>query len=259
VGQPFDEVVSLVSERDGQLLESPVRRVLREGLPTSIPAMVALCRRDGSLVSVEDSCTPLRDAQGQLIGSVFVFHDVSAARELSLQLHYQASHDALTGLPNRREFEVELDGIRMQASSRGGSHYLLLLDLDHFKRINDQCGHQAGDTVLRDLASRMRSQLRASDLLARLGGDEFAVILRDCPATEAHRIAKQLIQNVCGYSFSHEGQTFPLGVSIGLTPVAPGLSTAAVMNRADSACYMAKDRGRNRWAEFGVDQPSAPS
>ena len=254
IGQPLEEVISLVSERDGQLLDSPVRRVLREGLPTSIPAMVALRRRDGSLVSVEDSCAPLRDTQGQLIGAVFVFHDVSAARELALQLHYQASHDALTGLPNRREFEIELDGIRMQASSRGGSHYLLLLDLDHFKRINDQCGHQAGDTVLRDLASRMRSQLRASDLLARLGGDEFAVILRDCPATEAHRIAKQLIQNVRGYVFTNKEQSFPLGLSIGLTPVVPGLASAAVMNRADSACYMAKDRGRNRWAEFGVDQ-----
>jgi len=253
MAQPFDEVVMLVSERDGQPLDSPVRRVLREGLPTSIPAMAALRRRDGSQVSVEDSCTPLRDFKGQLIGCVFVFHDVSATRELSQQLLYQASHDALTGLPNRREFESELDSIRMQANSRGGSHYLLLLDLDHFKRVNDQCGHQAGDTVLRELAQRLRSQLRTADLLARLGGDEFAVILRDCPPSEAQRIALQLVQNVKGYAYVHEGQPYQLGLSIGLAPIAPGLSAAAVMNRADSACYVAKDRGRNGWAEFGVE------
>ncbi|HEX4873209.1 MAG TPA: PAS domain S-box protein [Nevskiaceae bacterium] len=253
LGQPFDEWVQLVSERDGAALDSPVRRVLREGLPTGLPAMAALVLRDGSRLSVEDSCTPMRNTKGQLVGCVFVFHDVSATRQLSQQLLYQASHDALTGLPNRREFEAELDSTRASASARGGEHFLLLMDLDHFKQINDSHGHQAGDRVLRELAERLRAQLRAADLLARLGGDEFGVILRNCPASEALRIARQLIQTVTGYAFEHEGQRHPLGLSVGLARFEPGVAVSALLNRADSACYRAKRDGRQRAVLFGDD------
>lgn len=252
LGRAFDEVVVLVSERNGELLESPVQCVLRVGLPTGIPADAALRFEDGSLLPVEDSCTPIRDREGALIGVVFVFRDVSATRQLSQQLLFQATHDALTGLANRREFERELEATLVSARNRGGEHYLLQLDLDHFKRINDEVGHARGDEVLRDITQRMRSRLRQSDLLARTGGDEFALILRDCPLVSAHKVAAGLIHSVSHYRLVANDLAFEVGLSIGMTCLDGRLALNDVLRQADTACYRAKHDGRNRAVLHGA-------
>ena len=244
--RPFDDIVRLVSEGQGQALASPVHSVLRDGMPTTISNSSTMWLRDQTLIAVEDACSPVRDLQGRLIGAVFVFRDVTATRQLSKQLAYQARHDALTGLPNRREFGAELDTVRHFAQGQCGHHYLLLLDLDHFKRINDQCGHLIGDQVLKEVAARMQARLRQADLFARLGGDEFGLILRNCALPHVVRIAEGLIQTVGTYAITVEGCTYRLGISIGVVAIDGAMDTSQLLNRADQACYQAKSQGRSR-------------
>ncbi len=149
-----------------------------------------LINRRGQEIAIQTSAAPIRDRAGHLIGAVIVFHDVSRERRLHRALHYQASHDALTGLINRREFEHRLnaavENVRQDAQSQ---HALLYLDLDQFKIVNDTCGHAAGDRLLREVSHLLSRHVRASDVLARLGGDEFGVLLRDCPLENAREIA----------------------------------------------------------------------
>lgn len=244
MGQPFDAVVRLLPEHSGRWRESPVARVLRDGAAADLSGVSLLALRDHTEVPVESACTPLRDLNGQLIGSVFVCRDVSAMQHLAQQLAYQAAHDPLTGLPNRRAFEAEMDAVRLIGQNGKGEHYMLMLDLDYFKRINDQCGHQLGDRVLRDISARMRARLRQTDVFARLGGDEFGLILRNCPLAQVARIAEGLIRSVSTYVVSFAGQTYPLGVSIGVAVIDATQSATQVFSRADQACYSAKACGR---------------
>ena len=261
LGKPFDEVIRLTAEHGGLLLESPVRRVLREGLPLHRGVQAVLILRDGGRLPVEDSCAPIHDAEGALIGSVFGFHDVSAARDLARQLHHQARHDTLTGLPNRREFEAELDALllatrRAAAEEHPESHHLMLLDLDRFKAINDHCGHAAGDTVLREISQRMKSQLRTTDLLSRIGGDEFAVLLRHADAERATRVAHGLVAAVAAYRYAGPEKDYTLGLSAGLTPLDPRVDASVLLRRADGACYAAKARGRGQMVYAAPEETS---
>jgi len=163
------------------------------------------------------------------------------------RIHYQARHDALTSLFNRHEFEGRLDKTIAQARLEGGHHVLLYMDLDNFKIINDTCGHAAGDTLLKDLGQLLHDAIRSTDTLARLGGDEFGVILSDCDVESAQLIAEKLRQVVDGYHLLWEGETFSVGVSIGLVAIDNEVeSHAEVMKHADIACYAAKDMGRNQ-------------
>ena len=140
-----------------------------------------LINRGGVEISIQDSAAPIRDRSGHTIGVVMVFHDVSQERRLQRALAYQASHDALTGLINRREFESRLnDALQAARDSETVSHVLMYLDLDQFKVINDTCGHQAGDRLLKQITGVVQTRIRTTDTLARLGGDEFGVLLQDC-------------------------------------------------------------------------------
>ena len=141
----------------------------------------------------------MHDRQGSLIGTVLVFHDTTEQRSLMEQLSYQASHDALTGLVNRREFERRLQLLLETKTSDGLGHVLFVLDLDRFKLVNDTCGHAAGDGLLRKCAEIFQSYARQNDTVARLGGDEFGVILEKCPADKAVSIAEKMRQAVVDY------------------------------------------------------------
>jgi diguanylate cyclase (GGDEF)-like protein len=184
----------------------------------------------------------------QVAGAVLVFHDVSMQRWLHRALHYQASHDALTGLINRREFEnrltVAVEEARADAQTR---HVLLYLDLDQFKLVNDTCGHPAGDLLLKQLTGVLQSRVRGGDTLARLGGDEFGILLQDCSLDQAMRIAETLRQAIRDYRFSWQDGVLTVGVSIGIVEITKEIPTVSnVMSAADVACYSAKDSGRNR-------------
>ena len=184
---------------------------------------------------------------GMLCIGYFVYADVSRARALNHELAWQASHDALTGLINRRHFERKLGQALEDAQVDASRHALMFLDLDQFKVVNDTSGHTAGDELLRQLGALLKSQLRANDTLGRLGGDEFGVLVAHCDLPKAREIAEKLRQVVAGFRFSWGNRLFETGVSIGLVPIdAQSKSVAQLMSAADVACYAAKEGGRNR-------------
>lgn len=184
---------------------------------------------------------------GLLVIGFFVFTDVTRARSMAKQLTWQASHDGLTGLVNRTEFERRLASLVQKARNDDSEHALMFLDLDQFKIVNDSSGHIAGDELLHQLAHLLKNDIRIGDTLARLGGDEFGVLLENCSLEDAKLIAEKMRQTVRHYRFSWESRTFDIGVSIGLVTVnKTSESVAVLMSAVDIACYAAKDAGRNR-------------
>ena len=247
-GRPVAEVFHVISETTRQPIDSPILRCLAEGRVVEIAEPSLLVNRRGQEISIQDSAAPIRDRGGRLIGVVMVFHDVSQERRLQRALTYQATHDALTGLINRREFEKRLtdvlQGVRTDVAA---SHVLMYLDLDQFKVVNDTCGHQAGDRLLKQITSVLQTRIRTTDTLARLGGDEFGVLLQDCTLETAGRIAENLRQAIRDFRFVWQDRVMNVGVSIGLAEVNNLAETpASVMSAADVACYSAKESGRNR-------------
>ncbi|PZP58162.1 MAG: hypothetical protein DI596_08045 [Azospira oryzae] len=214
---------------------------------TFVTRTAILQARDGRRLPVEEACSPIRGPDGAVTGLVVVFHDVSHVRAMAQRLTWQASHDALTGLANRREFERRLAYLLESSKTDGRQHALLYLDLDRFKVVNDTCGHGAGDELLRQLAAVMHVKIRGSDTLARIGGDEFGVLLEACPAEQAIRIANGLREIVRDFRFHWKDRAFSVGVSIGLVIVDAGSgSVAEVLDAADASCYAAKRKGGSR-------------
>ncbi len=178
---------------------------------------------------------------------LLVCEDVTEARMLSEQLAYEVSHDALTGLVNRREFEHRLSRAIESARREGAEHALCYLDLDQFKVINDTCGHVAGDELLRQLGEELQHKVRRHDTLARLGGDEFGVLLENCSLDQATRIARKILEEISDKRFAWADRSFNVGASVGLVPISAESGTMTeLLKEADSACYLAKDAGRNR-------------
>ena len=247
VGRPIASVLALVHETTREPLENPIETCLREKRVVGRSNLSLLVRPDGREFAIDDSAAPVTDNDREVIGAVLVFHDVSRARTLSRQLAHQASHDFLTGLVNRHEFERRVGRALTRAQQEAVTHALCFLDLDQFKVVNDTCGHIAGDELLRQLASALQKKVRRRDTLARLGGDEFGVLLEHCPPGQAARVAHELLETVQEFRFVWEGKPFALGVSIGVVPITgESESLAVVLRDADAACYAAKERGRNR-------------
>jgi diguanylate cyclase (GGDEF)-like protein/PAS domain S-box-containing protein len=247
-GQHIDEIVRLIDEQAGAQVENPVLRSLREGRVVGLADNVLLVSRDGTEIAIQDSAAPIQDGNGEVVGAVMVFHDVSHERQLHRKLSYYASHDSLTGLINRREFEERLsDAVGSARREETLAFALLYMDLDQFKVVNDTCGHAAGDLLLRQLGDLLQSRVRGSDVLARLGGDEFAVLLSECSMTQAIQVADDLREAISNFRFSWRDGAMQVGVSIGIVPVvqdSPGVG--GLLSAADVACYVAKDLGRNR-------------
>ena len=256
-GQLLGTVLRLVSEVDRQPVPNTAERCLQEGRAVDLENGVLLVRRDGTEVPVGDSAAPVRDRLGSVIGVVIVIQDESEKRRVGHRLSYEATHDALTGLVNRREFERRLTHLMASLGAGPAAHFVMYLDLDRFKAVNDGCGHDAGDILLRNLGALFGGHLRTSDTLARLGGDEFGVVLENCPRMEAERIAEKIRAAVDHYRFAWEDQSLSVGVSIGLLEVTTqGDGIAEVLRAADAACYAAKDTGGNR-VHFAPDGPDA--
>ncbi len=223
----------------------PAFRVMQTGEGLRVENEM-MARKDGTRFAAEYSSFPIVENSG-VSGAVVVFRDITEAREMADRLSYQATHDALTGLVNRREFERRVTTALNEAHVDKTQHALFFLDLDQFKLVNDTCGHSAGDEMLRQISSLLQSRLRSSDTLARLGGDEFGVLLEHCPLKRAVQIAESLRRVVEQYRFMWERQSFAVGVSSGVVPISTqSENLASVMSAADSACYTAKESGRNR-------------
>jgi diguanylate cyclase (GGDEF)-like protein/PAS domain S-box-containing protein len=246
-GQPLGKVFRIFNEFTLQPADSPVEICLQEGRTVDLTNHTVLISRDGSTRAIEDSAAPIRDREGRTLGAVLVFHDVSRTRQMARQLSWQATHDTLTGLYNRYEFEMRLTEALAHVRERPGHHAVLYMDLDQFKVVNDTCGHSAGDELLKQLAYLLMSKVRDSDTLARLGGDEFGVLLENCPLEKAQEIAHALRQTVRAFRFTWKGNTFQVGISIGLVMIEDdSMELSEILSAADMACYAAKDRGRDR-------------
>lgn len=251
-GRPLDQVFRIINEVTRATAENPVEIVLRKGVVVGLANHTILIRRDGSELNIEDSAAPIRDRQGHIIGVVLVFHDVTKAHEMARQMSWAATHDSLTGLVNRADFERRLAAlVGHELGSR--RHALLYIDLDQFKVVNDTCGHAAGDQMLCQIATLMQSRMRESDTLARLGGDEFGVLLENCPLDQGHRIAETILGAVSSFRFVWQDKVFMIGASIGLVEIAGETPEAAsLLAAADTACFAAKDDGRNRVRAFNA-------
>ncbi len=254
-GQKIGAVLNLVNEISREPLESSADAALgRGGHSTPAPDHSVLITRTGHEVAIQESAAPICDRQGRVIGAVVVFHDVTKERRLRRALSWQASHDALTGLINRREFDNRLHGALLSAQRGEGAYALLYIDLDQFKVVNDTCGHQAGDRLLRDVTGLLQTRVRASDVIARLGGDEFGVLLEGVTLEQATRIAEGVRQGIRDFRFVWNASTLSVGASIGIVQIrAETENVASVMSAADIACYAAKDAGRNRIHVYGAD------
>jgi diguanylate cyclase (GGDEF)-like protein/PAS domain S-box-containing protein len=248
-GKPVAEIMMIVNEHTRATCENPVVRCLKEGRVITLPESSVLITKNGEEIPIQDSAAPIRDRIGNIIGSVMVFHDVSRESRLFRQISYQASHDVLTGLINRREFEnrlaISLKDLHENAET---THALLYVDLDQFKVVNDTFGHAAGDALLKQLTEIIQSHVRSTDLLARLSGDEFGILLERCSKDRAIEVAEAIRGSIEGYRFEWQDSFTTVRCSIGVVLVTNENNddVANLMSSADVACYSAKDMGRNQ-------------
>jgi diguanylate cyclase (GGDEF)-like protein/PAS domain S-box-containing protein len=251
LGRPLEEIFRGFHEETCEPLENPLAMAIERNRSIKSVRPTLLIRRDGNELYVESTASPIRNDKGDVSGGALVFHDVSESRELNRRLSYHASHDILTGLVNRREFENRLDRAVKSARARESAYALLYLDLDRFKIINDTCGHQAGDILLGQLGALLKSRVRWRDCLSRLGGDEFGVLLESCSLDEAMRSADGLVTAIDEFKFTWEDRSFKLTASIGVVPITTDNDdVATILNAADAACQAAKEGGRNRVHSF---------
>jgi len=218
--------------------------------------VASLMRRDRHALLVEATFAPIMDPDREPIGSVVTFRNVTVAKRRTDELAYQATHDALTGVVNRRAFEAKLQRALDSATRQGCRHTLLFLDMDRFKAVNDSAGHAAGDALLRQLSVLLKKHLRDRDVLARLGGDEFAVLLESTLPVNADVVSERLRDAVARFRFIWQEQVFEIGVSIGQVNFSDGtMALRELMNCADKMCYQAKSKGRNRVAVYAPGNP----
>ncbi len=246
--QKIADIFVLVDELSGEPFQNSFVDCFRDKKSTRLGNHYLLRRADGTEIAVDGSICPLQRTKNLCDGVVLILRDATESRQLTKEITYHATHDALTNLVNRREFEHRLGRVLRRYDETPG-HALLYMDLDNFKIINDSCGHPAGDEALRQTADVFRSVIRERDSLGRLGGDEFALLMEHCPKDQAIRAARQLRQALLQYSFCWDDRTFKIGVSIGLVLIS-GSSTQTnlsyLLTIADQACYQAKGLDFNR-------------
>jgi diguanylate cyclase (GGDEF)-like protein/PAS domain S-box-containing protein len=247
MGMSLGAVFHLEDDNTGEVIPDPALHCLAEKRVIRPKTDNVLISRNGDRISIQGTAAPMMNTRGDSIGVVLVFKDVTVLHRLQKKMVHQATHDPLTGLVNRSEFEQRLDKALQSAKAFENTHALLYLDLDQFKVVNDAAGHVAGDELLKQVCSLLANQLRGRDTLGRLGGDEFSVLLENCPSSKAIKVANILIDMIREYRFLWEDKTYQVGVSIGIVPItADSSSTTELMVQADQACYSAKDLGRGR-------------
>ncbi len=240
--------MKLVDENDRHDLGDPVSRALVQKHRVSMGRRALLMQNGGSgEISIDAAASPIIAPDRSIAGAVVIMRDVGELRGMTREMSYQASHAALTGLVNRREFERQVNLSLETARKEEAHHVLAYMDLDRFKAVNDTCGHAAGDNLLREVAALLRKHVRDSDVVARQGGDEFGMLLVRCPLDKARQIADDVCRAVRDYRFTWQDRVFDIGISVGLVEInAQSASLEDVLSAADSACYVAKQEGRGR-------------
>src|ERR1022692_3487335 len=250
-GEPIDEIFRIVNEATQRVLSNPIKAVLKTGKNTRLPTHTALIDKNGAQVPIEDSIAPIRDTKGNLLGAVIVFHDVSAARELSLRMSHLAQHDGLTDLPNRILLYDRLTQAMTLAKRRRKKLAVLFLDLDRFKHINDSLGHAIGDRVLQSIAERLRHCVRSTDTVSRQGGDEFVVLLSEVKKIQDAAVCAEKILAALSEPFGIDHHNLYAAASIGIaTYPDDGTDADTLLKHADLAMYQAKDGNSNTFRFF---------
>lgn len=246
-GRPIGDIYRVVNEETRQAISTPFIAENIEGQVVGLDSHYLLVTRAGAECAIEESASPMRNEAGEVIGYALVFRDVTRSRQMARELSWQATHDALTGLGNRIEFDQVVSQLWESAKQHGKHHVLIYLDLDRFKIVNDTCGHVAGDELLRQLAVLIGRLVREGDSLFRLGGDEFAILLNGCPLPRAESVAEDIRRAVEEFRFVWQSKSFAVGASMGLVPITmDSESISHLLAAADAACYAAKGKGRNR-------------
>jgi len=250
----IQQICRFIRDNDHKQIENPVILSLEKSEVILSNSHSLLMRDDGNEFAIEYTASPIFDSNNHISGSVLVFRDVTEMRALSNQLSYQATHDSLTSLINRREFEKRLEQAINNSSDSNEHHILCYLDLDQFKVVNDTCGHIAGDELLKQVAATLRSQIRESDLIARLGGDEFGILLRNCDLDKAKIIINKTRKAINDIRFVWDDKSFTIGLSAGIVRINKHSGNLYnVLSAADTSCYIAKDEGRNRFHVYEQD------
>ena len=253
IGRHITEVFQTLNEKTGEKVSDSVIQCLEQGAIVELGADKVIMHRNGMQIPVEDSAAPIHSSKGEIIGAVLVFHDVSQSRAHAHEVEYQANHDELTGLLNRREFDARLSKSIDKAKEKDSQNILLFMDLDRFKLVNDTAGHAAGDELLKQITKLMSGMLRQRDTFARLGGDEFAILLEHCSEKVGLKLANKIRVAVEDFRFFWNSQVFNIGVSIGMVPFSGSAKSADnILSEADAACYTAKESGRNRVQVYDV-------
>jgi len=253
-GLGVEDVFKLVSEADDKAITCPVMECIQRGVMKKSSGDLSLMNRNGELNAVDYSIAPMFGSESLVLGAALVFQDVGSSRMMSKLLSYQATHDDLSGLYNRREFEQRLSRAIERVFNHDEHHVLLYMDLDQFKVVNDTCGHVAGDLVLRQVAEVIVPLLQDRETLARLGGDEFGILLENYSLDDAKALSKRILNAIRKYRFNWSGMVFEIGISIGIVDIDSGMqSISNIMSYADAACYMAKDMGGNNMQLYQMD------
>jgi diguanylate cyclase (GGDEF)-like protein/PAS domain S-box-containing protein len=252
---PLREIFDTYHEYSKVPAVNPLDRCLREKRPIESSNNILLRNRYAQELVIEHSASPIRDKHNGLAGAVMVFRDNTESRQMAQQLSFHASHDSLTGLNNRAVLDRAISHVVAELPETRSTHTLCHLNINHFKLINDSCGHAAGDQVLQALADLLVKQIRVpSDTIARLGSDEFGILLRHCPTQAAERIASDIVKAIEAYSFDYNEHQYKVGVSIGLTAITEDTPDCReIMSSAETACKMASERGGNRYHIFSTD------
>ncbi len=253
LGHPIEAVMPLFNEATGAELINPLRVALRERRTVGMATGAMLISRDGNRYSVEDSAAPIITDDGSLLGAVMVFHDVTEQRALAARMAHLAQHDTLTDLPNRTLMRDRVEHMIQLTQRRHTSFALAFLDLDGFKTVNDTYGHAAGDDLLRQVAGRLKGQLRASDTLSRLGGDEFVILLPEPIAlNETQVVMDKVLAAIRAPFVLNDGEVrISSSAGVALYPQ-DGATVDNLMKHADAAMYRAKAEGRNRVCFFNA-------
>ncbi|MGE0049431.1 MAG: EAL domain-containing protein [Acidithiobacillus sp.] len=254
-GKPITQVFSIVSEADGRPVANPAERALTEGRVVGLANHTILIDRQGQRRNIEDSAAPIRDRSGKVLGTVLVFHDVSEKHELLTRLSYQATHDLLTGLPNRVLFQEHLEQAMRKAKHNESLLVIAFLDLDDFKLINDRLGHAAGDDLLKHVAERLRAELRDGDMPSRFGGDEFSFFISDVRSIgQAEQIARRILKMITlPVELGSEQRIVHASLGLTVYPLDEAESSAELMRHADLALYASKERGGNTLSIFAKE------
>lgn len=247
VGKPVSEIIRILNPSSKNKPDNIVQTCLQHGRVITFNDNMFLYHKDGYVTTIKQVVAPMFDHNKEVIGAVVVLHDVSESHQLAQKLSYQASHDSLTGLINRREFEIRLEQFIDRTRTDRSQHVMLYIDMDNFKIINDTCGHVAGDQLLRQISDLLEQKLRRGDVLARLGGDEFGIVLDSCPIDIAEKIAKSICADINEYHFIWESHVYKTAASIGLVTInEESEDVNTILRLADSTCYAAKDFGKSR-------------